>query len=370
MKNILSSKARDEVKSAYPWSGLLLLIGSLLTACTDGEGKLPVDAKSFYAEIQAVDYHLRNFANDHEGQVYGSMGSELHRIVENGNRSELIHRFPEKINGIHVSRAGSIIVSTDDDHWNPDSACKVFRSIDGGESFELIKTITGGSALWWSIASDKAENLYVGEYGPRRLGMSKTVWKLASGESEWKAVFMAPNNDRAHIHRVAVDPFTEALWVSVGDGRNNAAIYRSLDQGENWEQVLKSQATGVAFTHDAIYWGEDAQDDGMVTRHRRGDDQTEAVLKASGHGNFGGSIYSLAVGKAGHVYAALMKYPGQSHAASLWRGKDHDWQLLLRLASTEEEGVGVETIGGPDHNGWMYISGYKFKDLDQERNLH
>lgn len=343
---------------------LLFLISGLLTACADPEGELPVDAESFYADVYAVDYYLRNSANDQNGQVYGFMGSELHRIVDDGDRSESIHRFAQNINGIHLTRSGDIIVSTDDDHWNPDSACRIFRSIDGGENFELIKTINGGSALWWSIASDKAGNLYVGEYGPHRLDMSKTVWKLAPGDSEWRAVFMAANNKRAHIHRVAVDPLTDALWVSVGDGRKNAAIYRSFDQGEHWEKVPKSLATGVAFTNDVIYWGEDDQDDGAVTRYQRNNEQTGVVLKASERGNFGGSIYSLAVGRTDYVYAALMKYPGQSHAASLWAGKGNDWRLLLRLASTEEKGVGVETIGGPDRNGWMYISGYKFKDLE------
>jgi hypothetical protein len=345
---------------------ILLLISSTLAACSDPEGKLPVDAESFYDGIYAVDYHLRNFANDHEGRVYGSMGTELHRIVDDGNRSEPVHRFPQKINGIHVTRSGNIIVSTDDDHWDPDSVCKVFRSNDGGENFELIKTIKGGSALWWSISSDKAGNLYVGEYGPHHPDMSKTVWKLPPDDSEWKEIFKAPNNKRAHIHRVAVDPFTDALWVSVGDGRKNAGIHRSLDQGEHWENVLDSQATGAGFTPDAIYWGEDAQDDGIITRYQRSNEQTTVVLEASGRGNFGGSIYSLAVGRAGYVYAAMMKYPDQLHAASLWAGKDGDWRLLLRLASTKEKGVGVETIGGPDLDGWMYISGYKFKDLEQD----
>ncbi len=113
MEHPSSDTSRNEACFGGPWSGLFLLISSLLTACTGGEGSLPVDTQPFYEEIEAVNYHLRNFATDHEGEVYGSMGPELHRIVDDGDRSELIHRFTQKINGIHVTRNGAIIVATD-----------------------------------------------------------------------------------------------------------------------------------------------------------------------------------------------------------------------------------------------------------------
>jgi len=342
---------------------LSIVISALLAGCSGQHDALPVDTVIHYDGIHAVNYRLRNFANGPDGQVYGSRGAELHRIAGNGEQIELIHRFSEKINGIHVTATGAIVVSTDEDHWNPQEACRIYRSADHGQNFELIRTFFGGSALWWSLASDRAGNIYVGEYGPQQADMSKTVWRLAPAGDDWTVVFRAPNRERVHIHRVAVDPYSDALWVTVGDGDKNHGIYRSRDQGNSWEKVLESQATGVAFTPTAIYWGEDLQDEGRVTRFDRQDARTETVLNASSRGNFGGSIYSLAAGEAGYIYAPMMKYPDQSHAASLWAGKGKEWKLLLQLASTREEGVAVQSIGGPDKDGWLYISGYKIKDL-------
>ena len=105
-----------------------------------------------------------------------------------------------------------------------------------------------------SISSDQ-DFLYIGEYGPKQPGLSKNVWRYNVSSGEWKVIFQAPVHSESHIHRVAVDPYTTNLWVTVGDTRKNRGVFMSKDQGVSWTQARDSQATGVAFSADRIYWG-------------------------------------------------------------------------------------------------------------------
>lgn len=96
--------------------------------------------------------------------------------------------------------------------------------------------------------------------------------------------------------------------------------------------MLDSQATGIAFTKEAIYWGEDRRFS-QVIRYGRATGSSKVILDASKRGNYGGSIYDLAVGRSGKIYVPTMKYPDQEHIASVWVGSNNQWQLSLQLAS-------------------------------------
>ena len=340
-----------------------MLVILLLGGCSPGEPTLPVQTQILKGDIESVNYRLNNFALNRDGYVLGSRGKTLSVIVEQGTKAKALHTFEHRINGIHVMIDGTVIVATDDDYRDPDLPCIIFRSIGDG-AFEPIKQIRGGSALSWSLASDKSGNLYVGEYGPAEPNMSKTVWKSPDRGDTWTVVFQAPNRTGAHVHRVAVDPYTNDVWVTVGDGKQNRGIHRSQDGGDNWQHIVDSQATGVAFTETAIYWGEDESGYGRVTRYNRDSGEVRFVLDVSKYGNYSGSVYDLAAGAYGTIYAPFMKYEGQDHAASLWAGRDATWNQLMILESKPDHGSGAGSIGGPDRFGFLYITGYRIRDLE------
>lgn len=310
-------------------------------------------------DITPVDYSLNYFSLDVSGHVLGASGRQLRRIIDGGQSTELVYKFPEIVNGIHVMANGMIMVATDDDWWDMDKPCRIYLSTDHGKSFKHIKTIEQASALWWSLASDRQGNLYVGEYGPKGRGISRNVWKSTDYGKTWSVIFQAPDKESVHIHRVAVDPFTNYIWVTYGD--EYRGIFVSRDSGSTWTKVGKIDPTGVVFTPEAIYWGEDS-DEGMVTSFNRQTAKFETLLMASRFGNFGGSIYDLAVGKSGVIYAPTMQYPKETHNASLWVGKGDHWQLLMTLDRKPVRGNGIPVIGGPDRFGMLYITGYRIKD--------
>ncbi|GJL80474.1 MAG: hypothetical protein DHS20C01_01080 [marine bacterium B5-7] len=294
-------------------------------------------------------------------QLLGARGNKLYRVLESNGSIEPVHTFADRINAIHVASSG-LYVATDKDHKNPGTPCRLYKSTDGGASFTVVWENTNSSLLWWSITSDQFGNIYIGEYGPKSPGMSKTVWKSTNGGGSWDPVFTAPDREGLHIHRVAVDPYTNDVWVTTGDGKENRGIYRSKDSGKSWNRILDSQATSIAFTPEFVYLGEDHVKNGRVSRYDRNNGHYDEIFNASDYGNYGGSIYDLAVGTNGSLYIPTMKYPDDTHIASLWAGHDDEWKLLLRLKSEIGKGSGFKTITGPDPDGWLYVRGFKIKD--------
>ncbi len=321
---------------------------------------LPVETKIFSPELLKSNFRLRNLTLGARGSVYGSRGNGLYRIIEKGQNISPIYTFPDKVTAIHESKDGLLIVATDDDHWDPLKPCKVYRSTDGGQNFEQTKTIKGGSALWWSIDSDSAGRVYLAEYGPQRKGLSKTLWRSDDAGLNWNAIYTAPDKDRVHLHRIAVDPYTDDLWLTVGDGTNRAML-TSNDHGDHWHQVQRLQSTAVAFSEDGIFWGRDKKSKSGVLRYDRKSKTFSRWFNPRKQGNYSGSIYDMLLLPSGELIVPFMKYPKQSHVASVWRGRPGKWTRLMQLASEEGKGAGFETIAGPDKNGWVYMSGYQMK---------
>ena len=347
---------------AVRWRQVVALVALLgLAGCKPLE-RLPVETSIESEGVEPLDdSSLALFANGLDNYVFTGKGATLLRLSNGGRTLEPLYTFEDPLAGIHTTATGLVLVATDRDHWDPATPCKVFISRDGTRSFELTKEINGGCSLWWSFSSAADGTLYLGEYGPKQKDMSKTVWRSRDAGISWESVFHVPLNDNAHVHRVAVDPYSGYVWVTVGDSSKNRGIFRSTDGGDTWQKMRASQATGVAFTEQGIYWGEDNKK-GEISFTRRQDGDTTNVLKLSNFGNYGGSVYDLAVGRSGRIYAPFMKYGDQTHIATLWSGTASEWRLLIRLASRPGQGVNVPTVAGPDRDGWLYISGYRIRD--------
>jgi hypothetical protein len=311
-------------------------------------------------EVRRVKYSLGFFAVSPAGQAYGAADKTLYRIVDQGDHIEAVHSFADPIQGLHFLPNGYLFVSIDADRWSPETPCRIYRSADQGLNFERVKTLRSSCALWWSFASDSQNNLYLGEYGPRDRGLSKKVWKSADLGQTWKVALQIPDVDGAHVHRVAVDPYTNEVWVTNGDGPHGAT-YVSRDGGQHWVWQRFSQATGVAFAPEAIFWGEDTFE-GAVTRCDRRAAICEKTLSANLRGNYGGSVYDLARGRRGLIYAPMVKYVEQTHRPSLWVGDGRRWKLLLDLGSKAGKYGGFAQISAPDQWGYLYVDGYKIKD--------
>lgn len=311
--------------------------------------------------VVATNLNVGLFALAPDGYVYGARGGELRKITRQGSSTDLMHRFDDRIKGIHFTQSGGVLISTDNDHWSPTEPCRVYFAKSLDDSFKHVFTLQESSALWWSLASDKTGNLYIGEYGPKQKGLSEQVWRSTDQGESWQSIFRAPNKKDVHIHRVAVDPVNDDVWITHGDGKDNRGVHRSSNSGRSWKMIRSSQATAVGFTNDSIIWGEDHRK-GRVTRLARDGLSARRLFQANKYGPYGGSIYDLVVGGNNKLYVPLMKYPDQGHHASVWVISGTNRKLLVDYGPTSGLGSGSETIAGPDLDGWIYVKGYKIKD--------
>lgn len=322
---------------------------------------LPAATRVVSSALQASHFNLPILVLGGRGAVYGARGGKLYRLGGHGREAALMFTFPDHVTAIHERKDGLLIVITDNDQWDPQKPCRVYRSSDAGKTFEQVKQIDGGSALWWSITSDRDGRLYLAEYGPQKKGMSKNLWRSDDDGGTWRVIFQAPDRDKVHLHRIAVDPFSDELWLTVGDGRNRMML-TSRDHGEHWQEIERLQATAVAFDQDAIYWGMDRKGEPGVLRYDRDSGQFSTLFDPSSRGNYGGSVYDMVGLPDGGLVVPFMKYPDQDHVASVWqRQPDGEWRPLLELASERGKGSGFNTVAGPDNDGWVYMPGYQFK---------
>jgi hypothetical protein len=311
--------------------------------------------------LESVEQTLGFFALDRQGVVWAAQGKRLYRLGEAGQSAEKVYEFSEPIQGIHCMDQGALLVSTDADRWNPHLPCRLYRSLDGGRRFTQIKRFAASSVLWWSMAHDRRDHLYVGEYGPRGPGQSKRVWKSQDYGESWQVVFTAPDSNGLHLHRVAVDPFTDEVWVTHGDSPFQG-VYRSRDQGATWYLERRSQPTAVAFTREAIYWGEDSYR-GQVTRCDRQSGQCTAVLEAALLGPYGGSVYDMAVGRQGLIYVPMVKYAEQTHKPTLWVGDGTTWKLLMVLRGKPGAAAGFQHLSPPDRQGYLHLTNLRLAEV-------
>jgi hypothetical protein len=315
--------------------------------------------------IQHLNFTLRIFTLDNNKTIIGrtfEKGNILYKVIENGNALQPLYSFPEPIVGIHIMRDNYILVSTDMDHWNPHTPCKIYLSRNNGKSFTHIKTLDQSGAIWWSMSSDRYNNIYIGEYGPKGVNQSKQVWKSSDLGKSWSVIFQAPNIEGIHIHLVAVDPFTQALWISYGDDKDGVLV--SYDQGETWKFVSRSQPTSIVFSKDKIFFGEDMLYNGAVSVYdKTNKTYTRQIFKVNRFGNFAGPVYDMTMGAGNLLYVPFMKYPFLRHIPSLWVGNGSQWNLIMLCPDAQDRFEGFENIAGPDKFGYIYTSTYKIKDF-------
>ena len=361
----------------------LLLFSSLISGCMSEEGSIFPDPGEIVDEdpmerddensseivglnppqLIPVDYRVASFHTAPDGYTYAAMGGIMVRIINEGDAIEEITRFNQTIRSIHMTINGTFFVSTDSSVWNDTTPNRIYRSQDGGNNWDVVKTIIGGGcAIHWSIASDDQGRLYVGEYGPTGINQSKRVWKSIDQGDTWEVIFTADNVEGVHIHRVAIDPYTNDVWITQGD--EFEGIYRSTDEGLNFHLMRISQPTSVLFTEESIYWGEDNWS-GTITIFDRNSSNFSTAFRAYDAGtNYGGPIYDMARGQSGMIYAPMVKYSYHTHPPTLWRGEGTSWNLTQVIQTEVGKSGGYFQISQPDKWGNMYVFGFKIVESE------
>lgn len=126
------------------------------------------------------------------------------------------------------------------------------------------------SMIW--IEEEKA--LLFSEYTPGLNLCRHHLYKyyIDSGETRIILTFYSPDEFEKegktphcrHIHILVRDPFTNDIYLGVGDADDESAIYRSTDNGNNFSLVGRGnqlwRTLSFFFTKESVFWNTDSPD--------------------------------------------------------------------------------------------------------------
>lgn len=149
----------------------------------------------------------------------------------------------------------------------------IYRSNKGMRQWTLIyegKRGIKNSMVW----IEKEQALLFSEYTPGLDLCRHHLYKyyVTSGETKTILTFYTPNEhakDGAnpycrHIHVLMRDPYSNDIYMGVGDSDDESAIYRSVDNGNSFSLIGSGDQSwrtlSFLFTEDCIYWNTDSPD--------------------------------------------------------------------------------------------------------------
>lgn len=228
-------------------------------------------------------------------------------------------------------------------------------------------TYCGG---FWHMAEDAKGDLYGGEYNGEMSDTCAVVWKSVDSGDNWTRIRWA-QGDR-HIHFVAVDPVSDALYVSVGDGTGHQMILKSDDAGATfttiWDTGCWGQPISFAFTGSARIFGSDCAystnciyrtpDDvnfkAAITFSGTEDNFVWAMTKdpngnliagttGNGHGNDSNDVRLYGSHNGLRWYTLKNFADNDDWTGVLWLSQRFDDQGYGYYTVTEDDGAGVDT---------------------------
>lgn len=195
-----------------------------------------------------------------------SVGDGVYKTTDGGDNWKNIGlKDTERVSRIviHPQNPDIVYVAAMGHLWNPNEERGVFRTMDGGISWEKVLYVdenTGASDI--TINPENPDILYAGMWDFRRKpytfrsgGPGSGLYKSVDGGSTWTRLTEGlPATSMGRIS-VAVSPvLTNMIYAVIEAGENKGGLYRSDDDGTSWKLVNKTQAmTERPFYFSQIY---------------------------------------------------------------------------------------------------------------------
>lgn len=191
----------------------------------------------------------------HNGKVYAVVMDEgLLVSSDNGsNWQQLIPlKYNEKLSGhqwrVHVNGpSGQERILSSFSSWNK-SPNRIMRSIDGGKTFKFAKglpeSVSSKNTMWersfpkaMAVDPKSPDTVYLGMDGDPTGG----VFKSTDGGETWERLPNQPGSLKV-FHGLAVDP-TDSKRIYWAASGNNGGAYVSNDGGNSWQLCFKEETT-------------------------------------------------------------------------------------------------------------------------------
>lgn len=150
---------------------------------------------------------------------------------------------------IHPSDSRIVYVAAQGDQWGPNEERGVFRSVDGGTTWErilFVSDLAGASDVQMDPSNPKT--LYAamwdrdrGHNEFRTVGPGSGLWKSSDGGDSWKQLQDGLPDEMGKI-RLAISPNNPSIVYANIEARGGAGgLYRSEDGGKTWAQKNASR---------------------------------------------------------------------------------------------------------------------------------
>lgn len=201
----------------------------------------------------------------------------------------------------------------------------IFRINAYSQTVKNLAPINGSRPL--SVCMNQGK-LYYGEYRGNPERSPVHVWKSEDQGSSWQKAYTFENI--RHIHGIYSDPNTSALWVTVGDEDNEAAIYVSEDDFLSVKKVIsgsqQARAVHLLFTADYLFFGSDTPGElNYIYRLHRKSRQVERLQQVAGSVFWGSQADN-------RLFFSTVCEPSEVNKTKnvqLWcSGNEQDWELV------------------------------------------
>ena len=231
--------------------------------------------------------------------------------------------------------------------YGPNSERGIFRSTNGGRSFERVlykDENTGGIDV--QFAADDPNTVYAALWEARQgpwengvfQGPGSGLFKSTDGGTTWKPLTNGLPTFADGLGRIQIAPSPSApnrVYLNVNvNGRTGGGVYRSDDAGERWTLV----------TADPRIWG-------------RGDDFTPLTVDPKNADViYSANVVTWKSTDAGKTWASLRGAPGGDDYQRLWINPN-DTKTMLLVA---DQGAVITVNGGETWSSWYNQSTAQF----------
>lgn len=258
---------------------LIILLGSTyLIADYFGPKRIRLkSSNAFSIECKrAKDLIVQEF--DYEGNLWATRGFIIYCLKNGGNEFVRATRVPSGFsifwfNNFRIFRIFTLRSEIVEMTINEDRQITAFASgliwfsAGVGQKFEKMMELShfgphiGRGIMSTGILQANKKELYLGEYFSNKERTNVKVFKLNSEHRTWEISYEFKPGQIRHIHALQRDPYTNRLWICVGDEDNESMIgwsddnYRSITPIGHGSQIWRT--CQLVFTDEAIFWGTD-----------------------------------------------------------------------------------------------------------------
>ncbi|MEM0983334.1 MAG: glycosyl hydrolase [Planctomycetota bacterium] len=159
---------------------------------------------------------------------------------------------------IHPDDSDTVYVASQGPLWNAGGDRGLYKTTDGGESWERILHIsehTGINEVW--MDPEDPDTLYASAYQRRRRvwtlingGPESGVWKSTDGGDTWREINRGlPSSDMGRIGlAVSADP--DILYAIIEAAGGQSGFFRSTNKGETWSRMSNQRTSSPQYYNE------------------------------------------------------------------------------------------------------------------------